>query len=710
MTLVGNEFLQVIGVTANGQPSGSAEIVATQDIANLALPVIYKKSRSWIINGIGDSITARNAYHPVTIPTTQGIPLWVGLRAYAVSNIIRNSVGQLFYCTTAGTTSGTEPTWNATGTTSDGSAVWTAYVAYVGKDASSFLTQAEMLSMGVLSFDQSRGYQFPEFSLLKVIVISGGSNYTAPTISFTVTGAIATVQTVGGVITGVTMVNCGRNASGALDYTLTDSTGSGAVLSLVFSNSGTFGVNGCRTRDMVARLPDVVASQTDIITVLAGTNDATLDVTTLASVAAQYAITIANLKTIYETLVAAGKKVVVIPILPRTGLTAAKLAFILAVNRWIRAYANEEIWANPNQVEVALADATRYLTDNSLSFSPVGGTGGTTGSVMVDGLHPSPLGAQYIALAIISAIQRWTGVIPTTPARQASYGDGASISYNPGGNILEGLPWVASTAYALGDFVANDTAPVKVYRVTTAGTSAASGGPTGTGGAIADGTVTWAYVRGSAVSVLGAGTAGTLTAAAGVVITGSLCTHLTLARQSGSSTGTLTAAIENPWSDGQVGQRQSLAFSLGSGTATEQWRLLITSAVNAILGVQATELANAYYTLEVEIEITGAANIYQPYVELFGQAGITSLFDGFGIYSGAVGGQAGYEILPSTGYPLTPPNSYRMLLRSPPSQLPLGTTQINSGLFLNFNTSGGAASSTMTIKVNNMRLCKVYVQ
>jgi hypothetical protein len=52
-------------------------------------------------------------------------------------------------------------------------------------------------------------------------------------------------------------------------------------------------------------------------------------------------------------------------------------------------------------------------------------------------------------------------------------------------------PWAISTAYALNQQAHNGG---NVYRVTTAGTSAGSGGPTGTGTGITDGTVTWNYV------------------------------------------------------------------------------------------------------------------------------------------------------------------------------------------------------------------------
>lgn len=56
--------------------------------------------------------------------------------------------------------------------------------------------------------------------------------------------------------------------------------------------------------------------------------------------------------------------------------------------------------------------------------------------------------------------------------------------------------WTASTAFALGDKVVNNSIN---YKCTTAGTSASSGGgPTGTGSAIADGSVVWQYVTAGA--------------------------------------------------------------------------------------------------------------------------------------------------------------------------------------------------------------------
>lgn len=57
--------------------------------------------------------------------------------------------------------------------------------------------------------------------------------------------------------------------------------------------------------------------------------------------------------------------------------------------------------------------------------------------------------------------------------------------------------WTASHAYTLGQNAINGA---YVYRVTTAGTSASSGGPTGTGSAITDGGVTWAWINNAAIA------------------------------------------------------------------------------------------------------------------------------------------------------------------------------------------------------------------
>ena len=94
---------------------------------------------------------------------------------------------------------------------------------------------------------------------------------------------------------------------------------------------------------------------------------------------------------------------------------------------------------------------------------------------------------------------------PSAPARDGDYYsatqrimNSAPASGQPQGwastanGYLAATEWASATAYTLGQYRHNDTD--KVYVCTTAGTSAGSGGPTGAGTAISDGTAVWDYV------------------------------------------------------------------------------------------------------------------------------------------------------------------------------------------------------------------------
>ena len=68
------------------------------------------------------------------------------------------------------------------------------------------------------------------------------------------------------------------------------------------------------------------------------------------------------------------------------------------------------------------------------------------------------------------------------------------LKASDGAYDIQGLvsePWAGSKAYVVGQQVSLNG---NVYRATAAGTSASTSGPTGTGGSITDGGVTWAYV------------------------------------------------------------------------------------------------------------------------------------------------------------------------------------------------------------------------
>lgn len=91
--------------------------------------------------------------------------------------------------------------------------------------------------------------------------------------------------------------------------------------------------------------------------------------------------------------------------------------------------------------------------------------------------------------------------------------------------------WTALTAFKINDLVSNSS---NVYQCTTSGTSASSGGPTGTGTGITDGTVVWDYIESlvsytpavinnlSVVNTINRTKAGNITVAEPLSITGTM--------------------------------------------------------------------------------------------------------------------------------------------------------------------------------------------
>lgn len=77
--------------------------------------------------------------------------------------------------------------------------------------------------------------------------------------------------------------------------------------------------------------------------------------------------------------------------------------------------------------------------------------------------------------------------------RQARVPNGGIFETTAAATITQAAAWAATTAYSVGDIVRNDS-PENIYRCQIAGTSDSSGGPTGEGVAIVDGTVSWRFL------------------------------------------------------------------------------------------------------------------------------------------------------------------------------------------------------------------------
>jgi len=99
-------------------------------------------------------------------------------------------------------------------------------------------------------------------------------------------------------------------------------------------------------------------------------------------------------------------------------------------------------------------------------------------------------GAKTLAATLTDASANNSGLARFYRIMTGTQGGSSTTGAEQG---LVGQNWAASTAYLLNQHVINDSS--KVYKCTTAGTSAGSGGPTGTAGSgITDGTAVWGYV------------------------------------------------------------------------------------------------------------------------------------------------------------------------------------------------------------------------
>ena len=654
------------------------------------------------ISALGDSISSQGSYFPVGTPLT-GVPAWNALTVYGAGNLVVSG-GLLYRCTLAGTSAASGgPTGQASSGIADGSAAWAYLPNAQIRSHWSYLHWVEAFSLGALKWNMAQGYAGIAGSFLKVLIVASGAGYAQGEAVAWLNGAKGYLNVTGGVVTSVTLTNPGYvSGSGFGSYTITTAGGSGCLLSGVSQVAGTFGVPGCTTNDMVARLPDCVASTVDIFVVHGGTNDVTGN--------ASYATITANLKLCYETLVGAGKRVVAMPILPRSLATdtTAQLQVLSRVNKWIRAYCRREIWANPNQVLVYLADPTRYFTDGtSTTGKPIGAAAAANGAMTYDGLHPSPRGAQYAALAVLAALQ---GALSTSPApysRSASRSDGYHPTLNPGGNYIEAQPWTGSTAVSVGELRLNFT---YIYICTGAGVTSTASPPTGTGSGIADGTAAWKYLRTAGSSVFGAGTKALPSSSGGYTISGVSDAGWSLYHAAnGGATGSITGAIESPWSDGQVGQRQALTFALSGGTNIEQWGFYLTNLAwtandGADLGILLADLGTTPFVFEVELEVSNLANVtgiaamvqdnIGPYAFRFAS--------GLGPYPGTA---SSMNLMNSASEMLPYPNGGKLLLRTDPFILPAPPVAISTlflGLLFGFDPSTSAAS--LTVKINHASL------
>lgn len=275
-----------------------------------------------------------------------------------------------------------------------------------------------------------------------------------------------------------------------------------------------------------------------------------------------------------------------------------------------------------------------------------------------------------------------------------------NINSAPGGNLLEGQPWEGYTVYAQYELCSNNN---NIYVCVGTGTSAGSGGPSGTGTNIIDGGVTWNYVMPARMSVFASGTSGTNTPATGITFSGSLASGFTMLRVQGSASGTITESIESPWSNNQTGQRQVITFSLGGGDHNELWEMIVGPvAAYSAVGIRPSDLGVTPFFAEAEIELSSVANLEAVYLHLIDVNGSFNAYDGYFGPEGGSGtlGGTGMQMMASSGEMLAIPNSGKLSLRTQPMILPPNLVDFTILIRWIFDTSGGAGSATATNKIN----------
>jgi hypothetical protein len=128
-------------------------------------------------------------------------------------------------------------------------------------------------------------------------------------------------------------------------------------------------------------------------------------------------------------------------------------------------------------LEIGAASMASILATLSLN-NPIAGAATGAGVLTLSGFPKTDSSADN------------TGTAGAARIRTASGGTDIITGMTVGLSSTAAPAWAASTAYTVGQYRTNGA---NQYRCTTAGTSASSGGPTGTGTGISDGTAVWAY-------------------------------------------------------------------------------------------------------------------------------------------------------------------------------------------------------------------------
>ena len=179
-------------------------------------------------------------------------------------------------------------------------------------------------------------------------------------------------------------------------------------------------------------------------------------------------------------------------VLDRIGAIAQK--FTANSAKLLGAAKPEEIQIQAAQAEAAMAEVANLLNEQYTGEYLFGGSDSRNPPIP----NPQTIATSGMGAAIITAVGTLNGSnVATVLADTKSLAQSNGATVTPFSDFLRTTKWAGTTPYAVGDLIVNNG---NIYRATTAGNSAAAGGPTGTGTGIGDGTATWDWVKAGSIA------------------------------------------------------------------------------------------------------------------------------------------------------------------------------------------------------------------
>lgn len=316
--------------------------------------------------------------------------------------------------------------------------------------ASNFLGWLQAFSGGSVTFSGNRGYTGPYAGVLMTLIRQQGVCGSAPTMTFgagsptaqatmhiaTAPGSISSggftySYTAGQVIPDgltagglpyIAMTTMGGGYASVPSLVLGAGCTTNPQLDPIVGGTGTFGVPGQNSNQIMFRTPDAIASGVKLLIVKVGANDCNAGI--------QPATTIANVQSILNQVLAAG----ITPIFMKL---EAKTSWTLQTQANVAKCVNQAAQINRVLMEYARRTPGIWVYDEDPWFvNPADQLGGPMPNYTLDGTHTSALGAYWIGYGLWQTLKAKFAPIGLGNGQFSRANDQYDATNNPYGNLL----------------------------------------------------------------------------------------------------------------------------------------------------------------------------------------------------------------------------------------------------------------------------------